>query len=79
MVLLSKKIVVVKLAQWVVVAPEKLRRYPPTVTWTRFTSSLVGRIVANIRAYVTLRSWGMEYFATKNTVLVPVGVRVPTP
>ena len=79
MVLLSKHFVVVKLAQWVVVAPGKLRWYPPTVTRTRFTSALVRRMVATIQAYVTLRSRGMEDFATKKTVLVPVGMRVPTP
>ena len=32
MVLLRRHFVVVKLVQWVVVAPGKLRRYPPTVT-----------------------------------------------
>ena len=79
MVLLSKKIVVVKLVQWVVVAPGKSGRSPPTVTRTRFTSALVGQMVATIWAYVTLRPWGMEDFATKKTVLVPVGMRVPTP
>ena len=43
MVLLSKYFVVFKLAQWVVVAPGKSRRLPPTVTRTRFNLALVGR------------------------------------
>ena len=42
MVLLSKNFVVVKLAQWVVVAPGKLRRFPSTVTRTQLTLALVG-------------------------------------
>ena len=50
MVLLSKHFVVVKLAQWVVVAPRKSRRFPPTVMQTRFTLALVGQMVATIRA-----------------------------
>ena len=79
MVLLSKHFVVVKLTQWVVVAPVKSRWSPPTVTRTRCTSALVGQMVATICAYVTLRSWVMEDFSTKKTVLVPVGMRVPTP
>ena len=36
-------------------------------------------MVATIQAYVTLRSWGMEDFSTKKTVLVPVGMQVLTP
>ena len=34
MVLLSRHFIVVRLAQWVVVAPGKSRRSPPTVAWT---------------------------------------------
>ena len=79
MVLLSRNFVVVKLSQRVEVAPGKSRRSPPTVTRTWFTSALVGRMVATIRVYVTLRPWGMEDFATKKTVLVPMGMRVLTP
>ena len=79
MVLLSRHFVVVRLEQWVVVAPRKSRRSPPTVTQTWFTLALVGEMVATIWAYVTLRPWEMEYFATKKTVLVPVGMRVTTP
>ena len=79
MVLLSKHFVVVRLAQWVVVALGKSRRSPPIVTRTRFTTALVGQKVATIWAYVTLRSWGIEDLATNKTVLVPVGMRVPTP
>ena len=78
-VLLSRHFVVVKLAQWVVVAPGKSRRSPPTVTRTRFTLTLVGLMKANIRAYVTLRLWGMADFAIQKTVLVPVGMQVHTP
>ena len=79
MVLLSIHFVVFILAQWVVVAPGKSRGSPPTVTWTRFTLALVCQIMATIWAYVTLQSWRMAYFATKKTVLVLVGMRVPTP
>ena len=42
MVMLRRHFVVVKLVQWVVVAPGKSRRSLPTVTRTRFTSALVG-------------------------------------
>ena len=79
MVLLSRQFVVVRLAQCVVVAPGKLRRSPPTVTRTRFTSALVGQMEATVWAYVTFKPWGMADFATNKTVLVPVGMRVPTP
>ena len=79
MVLLSIHFVVVRLAQLVVVAMGKSRRSPPTVMRTWLTSALVGQMVATIWAYVTLRPWRMEDFATKKTVLVPVGMRVPTP
>ena len=79
MVLFSKHFVVVRLAQWVVVAPVKSRRSPPTMTRTRCTLALVGFMEATIRAYVTLRPWGVDDFATKKKVLVPVGMRVPTP
>ena len=79
MVLLSRHFMVFRLAQWVVVALGKSRRSPPTVTRTRFTSALVGRMVEKIWAYVTLRPWGMEDFAIKKTVFVLVGMRVPTP
>ena len=79
MVLLSRHFVVVILAQCVVVAPGKSRRSLPTVTRTRFTSALVSLMEATIWAYVTLRPWGMADFAAKKTVLVPVGMRVPTP
>ena len=79
MVLLIRNFVVVRLAQWVVATPGKLRRSPPTVTQTQFNSALVGRMEATIRAYVTFRPWGIADFATKKTVLVPVGMRVPTP
>ena len=79
MVMLSRHFVVVKLAQWVVVAPGKLRWSPPTVTWTRFTSALVGLMEEKIRAYVTLRTWGIADFAIKKTVLVPFCTRLPTP
>ena len=79
MVLLGRHFVVVRLAQWVMVAPGKLRRSPPTVMWTRFTLALVGLMEATIWAYVTLQPWGMADFATNKTVLVPVGMRVPTP
>ena len=74
MALLSRHFVVVKLAQWVVAALGKSRRSTLTVTWTRFTSALVGLMEANIQAYVTLRPWGTEDFVTKKTVLVPVGM-----
>ena len=50
MVLLRREFGVVKLAQWVVVAPGKLRRSPPTVTRKWFTSDLVGLMEATIRA-----------------------------
>ena len=50
MVMLSKHFVVVKLVQWVVVAPRKSRRSPPTVIQTRFTLALVGQMVADMRA-----------------------------
>ena len=79
MVLLSRHFMVVRLAQWVVVAPGKSKRSPPAVTRTQFTSALVGRMEATIPSYVNLRTWGMADFATKKTVLVPVGMRVPTP
>ena len=79
MVLLSKHFVVVKLTQWVVVALGESRWLPPIVTWTRFTSDLVGWMVATIRVYVNSWSCGMEDLATKKTVLVPVRMRVPTP
>ena len=79
MVLLSIHFMVVILAQWVVVAPDKYKRSPPAVTQTRFTSALVGRMEATIPSYVTLRTWGMADFATKKMVLVPVNMRVPTP
>ena len=79
MVLFRRQFVVVRLAQWVVVVPGKLRWSPPTVTRTRFTSALVGLIEATIWAYVTLRPWGVANFATKKKVLVPVGMRVLTP
>ena len=79
MVLLSRHFFVVRLAQWVVVAPGKLRMSPPTVTWTQFTLALVGLMEATIRAYVTLRPWGMADFDTKKMVLVTVGMRVTTP
>ena len=61
------------------VAPGKPRRSPPTVTRTGFTLALVGQMVATIWVYVILWPWGMDDFATKKTVLVPVGMRVPTP
>ena len=48
MVLLSKHFVMVKLAQWVVVAPGKARRSHPTVTRTQFTSALVDLMVEKI-------------------------------
>ena len=38
------------LAQWVVLAPRKLRQSPPKLTRTWFTSALVVRMVASIRA-----------------------------
>ena len=41
---------IVKPVQWVVVAPGKSRRLPPTVTRTRFTSALVGLTEATIQA-----------------------------
>ena len=47
-VLLRRHFVVVRLAQWVVVASGKSRRSPPTVTRTRFTSALVGLMEATI-------------------------------
>ena len=78
MVMLSRHFVVFKLAQWVVVAPGKSRRSPPTVTWTRFTSALVGLVEATIQAYVTLLPWGVANFSIKKTVLVPGGMRLPT-
>ena len=77
-VLLSRHFVVVRLAQWVVVVLGKLRQSLPIVTRTRFTSALVGLMEATIWAYVTLRPWGMADFSIKKTVLVPVGMRVPT-
>ena len=73
MILLSRHFVVVRLAQWVVVTLSKSRRSPPTVTRTGFTSALVGRMVATIWEYVTLRPRIMEDFATNNTVLVLLG------
>ena len=79
MMLLRKHFVVVKLVQWVVVAPGKSRRSPPTVTRKRFTLALVGQMVATICTYVTLWSWGMEDFATNKTLLVPVDMQVLTP
>ena len=79
MVLLSRHFVVVRLTQWVLVAPGKSRWFPPTVMRTGFTWFLVGLMEATIRAYLTLRPWGMADFDIKKTVLVPVGVRVPTP
>ena len=79
MVLLSRHFVVVKLAQWVMVAPGKSRRSPPTVTRTLFTLALVGLMEAIIWLYVTLRPWGVADFSIKKTVLVTVGMRVPTP
>ena len=79
MVLLSRNFVVAKLAQWVVVAPGKSKRSPTTVTRTRFTLALVDLMEVTIWAYVTLRPWGMSDFAIKKTVLVPVGMQVPTP
>ena len=79
MVLLIRHFVVVRLAQWVVVAPSKSRRSPPTVTRTQLTLALVGQMEATIWEYVTFLPWGMAYFATKKTVLVPVVMRVPTP
>ena len=79
MVLLIRHFFVVKLAQWVVVAPGKSRRSPPTVTRTGFTLALVGLVEATIQAYVTLRPWGIADFAIKKPVLVPVGMPVPTP
>ena len=42
MVILRRHFVVVKLAQWVVVAPGNSRRSPTTVMRTRFNSALVG-------------------------------------
>ena len=78
-VLLRRHFVVVRLAQWVVVARGKSRRSLTTVTWTRFTLALVGLMEATIQAYVTLRSWGVADLSIKKTILVPVGVRVPTP
>ena len=79
MVLLSRHFVVVRLSQWMVVAPGKSRRSPPTVTQTQFTLALVGRMEATIWEYVTLQPWGMGDFATKKMVLVLAGMRVPTP
>ena len=79
MVLLSRHFVVARLVQWMVVAPGKSRRSPPTMTRTRFTLALVGQMEATIRAYVNLRPRGMADFATKKTVLVTVGMRLSMP
>ena len=73
MVLLSTYFVVFRLAQWVMVAPGKLRRSPPTVTRTRFTSALVGQMEATIWAYVTLRPLGMTDFFCKEDGIGAVG------
>ena len=40
--------------------------------------SLGGLYGGNHRVYVTLQPWRMADFATKKTVLVPVGMRVST-
>ena len=79
MVPLSRHLEVVRLAQWVVVAPGKSRGSPPRRMWKWFTSDLVARMEATIQVYVTLRPLGMADFSTNKTVLVPVGMRVPTP
>ena len=52
---------------------------PPTVTRTRWVSVFCGQILENRQEYVTLRPANTSHFWMKNTVLVPVGMRVPTP
>ena len=79
MVLFKSTLTVVRLAVSVDAFPSYSNQSPPAVTLTRCTSVLLGRIDATRRTYETLRPSGMFFFLMKNTVFVPLGIRVPTP
>ena len=65
---LTKGLVVVKLAHWVLVGPLYSSKYPPAQFCTRWVSSLFGRIVDSCLQYVTLLPAGKLDFGMKNMV-----------
>ena len=79
MVLFKSSLMVVRLAVSVDAFPSYSSRSFHAVTLTRCTLVLLGRIDATRQTYETLRPSGMFFFLMKNTVFVPLGIRVLTP
>ena len=78
-VLLNIILVVTSTTNCVDVTPSNYSMSPPTVIRTRCVSALCGLIYTKMRPYVNVFSLGPVPLVMKKIVLLPFGMRLPTP